>query len=76
MYKPDFATVFLLSRAARPGEKVVDPSELSRAVEFFDGLKVETAKKVVDYWKLDPDYLTALKQVEHERRRARASGEP
>jgi uncharacterized protein (DUF2336 family) len=76
MYKPDFATMFLLSRAARPGEKVVDPSELSRAVEFFDRLKTETAKKVVDHWKLDPDYLTALKQLEHERRRSRASGEP
>lgn len=72
MYKPDFASIFLLSRAGRPGEKVVDPAELSRVVEFFDRIKVETAKKVVNYWKLDPDYLTALKQIEAEKRRSRA----
>jgi hypothetical protein len=71
MYKPDFASIFLLSRAGRPGEKVVDPAELSRVVEFFDRIKVETAKKVVNYWKLDPDYLTALRQVEVEKRKAR-----
>jgi uncharacterized protein (DUF2336 family) len=76
MYKPDFATIFLLSRAARPGEKVVDPSELSRVVEFFDHIKIETAKKVVGYWKLDPDYLSALKRVEKERRKADALSEP
>jgi uncharacterized protein (DUF2336 family) len=71
MYKPDFASIFLLSRAGRPGEKVVDPAELSRVVEFFDRIKTETAKKVVAYWKLDPDYLTALKQVEAEKRKER-----
>lgn len=68
--KADFTTIFLLSRSARPGEKVVDPNELSRAMAFFDRLTRETAQKVVDRWHLDPDYLDALKRVHARDRRA------
>ena len=61
--KPDFASVFLLSRSARPGDKVVDPSELARVLDMYDRIKPDTAKKVVEHWRLDPDYLFALKQL-------------
>lgn len=61
--KPDFASIFLLSRSARPGDKVVDPSELTRVLDLYDRIKLETAKKVVEHWRLDPDYLFALKQL-------------
>ena len=64
MVKPDFGSLFLLSRSARPGDKVVDPREVSRVMTFFDRLRPDTAKKVVGRWKLDPNYLFALKQVE------------
>ena len=64
MVKPDFGSLFLLSRSARPGDKVVDPREVSRVMTFFDRLRQDTAKKVVGRWKLDPNYLFALKQVE------------
>ncbi len=64
MVKPDFESLFLLSRSARPGDKVVDPREVSRVMTFFDRLRPDTAKKVVGRWKLDPNYLFALKQVE------------
>jgi len=64
LLKPDFGSLFLLSRSARPGDKVVDPSEVSRVMTFFDRLRQDTAKKVVGRWKLDPNYLFALKQVE------------
>ena len=64
IYKADFASIFLLSRSARPGEKTVDPRELSRAIAFFDRIKIDTARKVVERWNLDPDYLFALRQVE------------
>ena len=64
MSKPDFGSLFLLSRAARPGDKVVDPTEVARVMKFFDRIKAETAKKVVERWKLDPDYLFAIQQVE------------
>lgn len=63
IYKADFTSIFLLSRSARPGEKVVDPDELSRAVAFFDRITAETARKVVQRWHLDPDYLDALKKL-------------
>jgi len=28
-----------------------------------DRIKLETAKKVVEHWRLDPDFLFALKQL-------------
>lgn len=61
--KPDFASIFLLSRSARPGDKVVDPSELTRVLDLYDRIKLQTARKVVEHWRLDPDYLFALKQL-------------
>jgi uncharacterized protein (DUF2336 family) len=64
MTKPDFGSLFLLSRSARPGDKTVDPNEVARVMKFFDRVKPETAAKVISRWKLDPDYLFAIKQVE------------
>ena len=68
--KPDFASIFLLSRSARPGDKVVDPNELSRVLHFFDRIKPATARKVVKRWHLDPNFLFALKQVQEGKRDA------
>ncbi|MGB0630582.1 MAG: DUF2336 domain-containing protein [Alphaproteobacteria bacterium] len=68
--KPDFASIFLLSRSARPGDKVVDPNELSRVLGFFDRIEPETAQKVVKRWHLDPNFLFALKQVQENKRAA------
>lgn len=65
MTKPDFGSIFLMSRSARPGDKVVDPTEVARVMKFFDRLQRATAQKVVARWKLDPDYLFAIKQVEN-----------
>jgi uncharacterized protein (DUF2336 family) len=65
MSKPDFGSIFLMSRSARPGDKVVDPNEVTRVMKFFDRIQRETARKVVARWKLDPDYLFAIKQVEN-----------
>ncbi len=33
-------------------------------MSFFDRIKADTAAKVLARWKLDPDYLFAIKQVE------------
>jgi len=68
--KADFASIFLLSRSARPGDKVVDPNEVSRVLNFFDRIKAETAQKVVKRWHLDPDFLFAMRQVNTEQRGA------
>lgn len=67
MAKPDFGSIFLLSRSARPGDKSVDPDEVNKAMNFYDRINFDTAMKVVARWKLDPDYLYAIKQVEAER---------
>lgn len=64
MAKPDFGSIFLLSRSARPGDQSVDPDEVNKAMKFYDRLNFDTAIKVVSRWKLDPDYLYAIKQVD------------
>jgi uncharacterized protein (DUF2336 family) len=64
MTKPDFGSLFLLSRSARPGDKTVDPGEVTRVMTFFDRVNPDTAARVIARWKLDPDYLFAIKQVE------------
>ena len=71
--KPDFASIFLLSRSARPGDKVVDPSELTRVLDMYDRIKLDTAKKVVEHWRLDPDYLFALKQLNAQQKQKSAA---
>lgn len=48
--KADFATIFLLSRGARTGDKVVDQRELAIALKAFDALKVETAQDLLQRW--------------------------
>jgi hypothetical protein len=63
--KAEFASIFLLSRSARPGEKIVDPDELSNVLAFYDGIKPLTAKKVLKRWQRNPDFLFALKQLEN-----------
>jgi uncharacterized protein (DUF2336 family) len=63
MNKADFGSLFLLSRSARPDDKSVDPNEVTRTMSFFDRIKVETAKIVMARWRLDPDYLFAIKQI-------------
>ena len=62
--KPDFTSIFLLSRSARPGDKVVDPSELSAVISLFDRMRPYSAIKVLRRWRLDPNFLFALKQLE------------
>jgi uncharacterized protein (DUF2336 family) len=73
MNKPDFGSLFLLSRAARPGDKTVDPTEVARVMKFYDRVRADTARKVLDRWKLDPDYLFAIQQVEGGGRNGKAA---
>ncbi|MDJ0948139.1 MAG: DUF2336 domain-containing protein [Alphaproteobacteria bacterium] len=62
--KADFASILLLSRQARPGDKSVDPQELPRALALFDRVKEKVALYVVQRWRMDPDYLYAIKRLE------------
>lgn len=62
--KPDFASLFLLSRQGRPGDKMVDPSELSGALSVYDFVDRETSANVLKRWRLDPDYAEAIRDIE------------
>lgn len=58
--KPDFATIFLLSRQARPGDKRVEPAELRTSLEFFDLIDVTKAEKILQTWRQPPDHGKAI----------------
>jgi uncharacterized protein (DUF2336 family) len=62
--KPDFASIFLLSRAARPGDKVVDPGELSRVMAFYDRVQPAAAQRVLARMRLNPEYLKSMIEIE------------
>lgn len=63
MPKSSFATVFLLSRKRVAGQSIVDPRELSRALQLFDRANPEAAKQVLRMWRRDADYLDAVERV-------------
>lgn len=56
--KSDFVSIFLLSRAARGGEQIVHPRELSQALAAFDRLAIDVAQQLLRNWKQDATYLT------------------
>lgn len=61
--KNEFASIFLLSRKARPGENIVDPKELARVIAFYDRIKRDAALAVLKRWQRDPRYLDAQRRL-------------
>lgn len=55
--KPDFASIFLLGRAGRTPERVVDPQELSRTLRFYDQLNFTHAAMLLERWQRDETSL-------------------
>ncbi len=55
--KPEFVSLFLLSRGGRPGEQVVHPRELSYAIAAFDRLTPSVARDLLHSWTADPSYF-------------------
>jgi uncharacterized protein (DUF2336 family) len=62
--KPDFATIFMLSRRAHSNDRVTNPHELSKVLEFFDRLKPDVTQKVLSRWQRSSEYLNALRLLE------------
>lgn len=58
--KRDFASIFLLSRQGRPGDKTVDPNEVPRVLEVYDRVRPAAAENIVKRWRHDPDYLAMV----------------
>src|SRR5690606_1630012 len=50
MLKSEFASIFLLSRGIRSGDKIVDQRELALALKHFDSLKAQEAEKSLQAW--------------------------
>lgn len=63
MPKPSFATIYLLSRRGRPGNQIVDPRELSRALLLFDKINPNTAVEVLNAWRRGEKYQDAIERV-------------
>jgi hypothetical protein len=73
--REEFATMYLLTRRARPGGGQVSGQsgargaagsavDLGRALGFYDKVGVDTAQKVLERWRRDPNYLFAIKTIE------------
>jgi uncharacterized protein (DUF2336 family) len=54
MMKAEFASLFLLSRGIRTGDKIVDQRELAMALKYFDALKDFDVSRIVRSWVRDP----------------------
>jgi uncharacterized protein (DUF2336 family) len=70
--REEFASIYLLTRKARPGGASMDPADLGRALEFFDRISHGNAATVIGRWRRDPDYLYAIRSVEEQQGRQRA----
>ncbi len=56
--KPNFVSIFLLSRGARKDEQIVHPREMSYALAAYDMLTHEMAQDLLYNWRQNPDYIT------------------
>ncbi len=63
MPKRTFATIFLLSRRGKPGNRVIDPRELSRALLLFDKMNPRAAVEVMKSWCRDWSYQDATERI-------------
>jgi uncharacterized protein (DUF2336 family) len=58
------ASIFLLTRRARPTQRATGPGELSQVLALYDGIVPAAARDVVARWRRDRDFLTALRFIE------------
>jgi uncharacterized protein (DUF2336 family) len=57
MMKSEFASIFLLSRGIRTGEKIVDQRELAQALKNFDQLKDFDVQRIMKSWLKSPELI-------------------
>lgn len=50
MLKSEFASIFLLSRGIRTGDKIVDQRELAMALKHYDALKDHDVERILALW--------------------------
>jgi uncharacterized protein (DUF2336 family) len=55
-----FASIFVLSRRARPYEPPPERGEVTRLLKFFNGIREEPADQLLRKWQRDPELLSAV----------------
>jgi uncharacterized protein (DUF2336 family) len=66
--RTSFTSIFLLLQRIHPKELAKDAYAMKHALDLYDRLKIETAAKVLERWKLNPDFLRSIKRLEQTRR--------
>lgn len=57
MMKSEFASIFLLSRGIRTGDKIVDQRELAMALKNFDAIRDFDVDRIMASWSKTPDMI-------------------
>jgi uncharacterized protein (DUF2336 family) len=73
MAPPVFASIFLLSRKARPNEPPPSRSEVREIMEFYQNIALPAAVQLLKSWQRDHNFVNAVWRVEQPGR-ARVSG--
>ncbi len=57
MMKSEFASIFLLSRGIRKGDKIVDQRDLAMALKAYDTLKDHDISRIMSSWIKNPELV-------------------
>ncbi len=60
---PLFASIFLLSRKARPSNPPPAHGDITRIVRFYETMSVEAATEVVSTWRRSGDFVKAVREI-------------
>jgi uncharacterized protein (DUF2336 family) len=67
--RTNFVNLFMLLQRARSDPMTRDPYLMSRSLELFDKLNLETARKLVERWTINPDFLKSLVRLQGAKKR-------
>jgi uncharacterized protein (DUF2336 family) len=62
--KATFASIYLLSRKARPSGSATHPQNLTQLLKFFDQIDPAAAEAVVARWRRNGDFQAAIQDIE------------
>lgn len=60
----EFTTLLVLCRKARSDSQAANEAVSARAASIYQSINPEAARRVLDRWRRNPDYLDLLRQVE------------
>jgi uncharacterized protein (DUF2336 family) len=61
----DFATLFILTRRARPTDRALERGEVTRIVNFYASIQKRAAQAVMRRWQRDQRYLKAVWEIDN-----------